>query len=184
MNSINFKTGEYKEYQINGKETIVLNISDFGIVDRILKLANDMTNIGERYPELNPYNVGEIDKEIRAMIDQALNCPGASDKAFGTVNCMSKVDGQFLFMGFLEAVASQLKKDMKQHKPESEPVADDPVPYELLDYELLDNERTQKYITQSVPEPQVQKETAINLATLSTAERERLLLELLKGETK
>ena len=179
MNSINFKTGEYKEYQINGKETIVLNISDFGIVDRILKLANDMTNIGERYPELNPYNVGEIDKDIRTMIDQALNCPGASDKAFGTVNCLSKVDGQFLFMGFLEAVASQLKKDIKHNKPESEPVADDPVPYELLD-----NERTQKYITKSVPETQVQKETAINLATLSTAERERLLLELLKGETK
>lgn len=179
MNSINFKTGEYKEYQINGKETIVLNISDFGIVDRISKLADDMTNLGDRFPEITPFNVGEIDKEIRAMIDQALNCPGASDKAFGTVNCMSKVDGQFLFMGFLEAVASQLKKDMKQNKPESEPVADDPVPYELLD-----NERTQKYITQSVPEPQVQKETVINLATLSTAERERLLLELLKGETK
>lgn len=174
MNSINFKTGEYKEYQINGKDTILLNISDFGIVDRILKLANDLTNIGERYPELNPYNVGEIDMDIRKMIDQALNCPGASDKAFGTVNCMSEVDGQFLFMGFLEAVASQLKKDMKKNKPESEPVADDPVPYELLE-----NDRTQKYITQSVPEPQV-----INLATLSTAERERLLLELLKGETK
>ena len=180
MTNLSFEVGKYKEYQLNGGETIRVNVSDVGIVDRLKGCMDKADKMKEKYGEdLTAENLGELDREMRNMIDDMLQCPGACDKAFGSTNCFSIAGGKPIFANFLEVLLEQLAKDIR-----STITAEN---VKLSEVSELNNERTQKYITQTQSKPQIEQTSAspkgFNLATLSQEEREKLLAELI-GEPK
>lgn len=165
MTNISFSTGTYKEYQLNGKETIRVNVSDPGIIDRLKGCAAKCDELKDKYTELTEDNIGEIDKELRAMIDGAINCPGAADKAFGDISCLTIADGKPIYMSFLTALLEQLKKDIIST-----------LEAQKVQLSSLDNERTHKYIKPITVTPASQ---TVPLSALSQGERERLLREMM-----
>lgn len=173
MTNISYKIGTYKEYTLNGTQTIRVNVSDFGIIDRLYAAMAKCDELRAKYQELTPDNISEIDKELREMIDKALDCPGASDKAFGTTHCLTIADGQPILINFLTALVEQLKKDILSVKAASSVNESIKANNSLAS---LENERTQKYLK---PITVVPKTENINIAALSQPERERLLRELL-----
>jgi hypothetical protein len=183
MTNIQFSTGTYKEYQINGNGTIKVNVSDPNIIDRLSSCDDKIDKIVEKYGDkITAENAGPIDREIRALVDDVLNCPGACDVAFGNVSSVAIVDGTPLFETFLTLLIEQLKKDIR-----STAAADR---IKLDENTELNNERTQKYITQTKPVTLPASALSdgavgsVDLALLSQAERERLLSALLAGEPK
>lgn len=175
MTNIQFSTGTYKEYQLNGKETISVCVSDPNIVDRVKGIDKRIDELRNKYgDDITQDNIGALDKEIRAMIDEAIDCPGACDKAFGNTHCLSISGGQPIVINFINALFAQLKKDI---------VATSNAEKIKLD-EQAKTERIQSYITQS--KPQIAQPSsavqAINVAALSQEERERLLNELMRTE--
>ena len=166
MTDIIFAVGTYKEYRLNGKETIRINVSDPNIIDRIYAFGAKVEKLQEKYGDVfTPENVGPIDKEIRALIDETINCPGACDKAFGEVSCLSVVDGQPIYMGFLHALTEQLKKDIKAV------AADEKI---KLDETELNNKKTQKYL---------KKDDMFNVSQLTPEEKRELFRKLTGAET-
>lgn len=177
MTNLSFEVGKYKEYQLNGGETIRVNVSDVGIVDRLKGCMDKADKMKEKYGEdLTAENLGELDREMRNMIDDMLQCPGACDKAFGSTNCFSIAGGKPIFANFLEVLIEQLAKDIR-----STITAEN---IKLSEVSELNNERTQKYITQSTTAPVSKPSQPFNLDVLSQGERERLLSMLLAGEPK
>lgn len=177
MTNLSFEVGKYKEYQLNGGETIRVNVSDVGIVDRLKGCMDKADKMKEKYGEdLTAENLGELDREMRNMIDDMLQCPGACDKAFGSTNCFSIAGGKPIFANFLEVLLEQLAKDIR-----STITAEN---IKLSEVSELNNERTQKYITQSTTAPVSKPSQPFNLDVLSQGERERLLSALLAGEPK
>ena len=166
MTDISFSIGTFKEYRLNGKETIRINVSDPNIIDRIYAFGAKVEKLQEKYGDVfTPENVGPIDKEIRALIDETINCPGACDKAFGKVSCLSVVDGQPIYMGFLHALTEQLKKDI---------MAVSAAEKIKLDDTEFNNVRTRKYLP---------KDEAINVDQLTPEMRKKLLQELMEAES-
>lgn len=164
MTNLNFSVGTYKEYQLNGGETIRINVSDPGIVDRLKDAVNQADEIRARYGDnVTEDNLGALNKEIRELIDNTINCPGACDKAFGAVNCLAIAGGRPIFVNFLEVLLDQLKRDIVTEQIN-----------ERSAFDALENERTQKYITQSVATPFAESAGTVPLALLSQSERERL----------
>lgn len=176
MTNIQFSTGTYKEYQLNGKETIRINVSDPNIIDRVKGIEAKIDAIQSKYGDVSEANYGAYDKEIRAVIDEALDCPGACEKAFGSTNCMSISGGNMIVINFVNALFEQLQKDIIATSNAEK--------IKLDDNHELNNERTQKYITQSKPavQPPRRAVQTINVAALSQEERERLLNELIGAE--
>lgn len=175
MTNISFSTGTYKEYTLNGTETIRVNVSDPGLIDRLKAATARCDEISNKYEDLTEDNIGELDKEIRDMIDTAINCPGACDKAFGNTHCFAMADGRPVFMNFLDALLEQLAKDVKATV---EAAAINNSLKANNTFATLENERTQKYITPAIT--QTKAGSTINLSALSQEERERVLRELLE----
>lgn len=183
MTNLSFESGTYKEYQLNGGETIRVNVADPGILDRLKscigRIEKLQANVSSDAISEGAFN--KLDREMRTMVDGVLNCPGACDKAFGETNCFAIAGGKPIIINFLKVLMEQLVKDMKDVVSTveiNESIKDNPL-------DALDNERTQKYITQSTPQISQPAQTvqSINIAALSQAERERLLNELI-GESK
>lgn len=169
MTNISFSTGTYKEYQLNGKETIRVNVSDPGIIDRIQGSITKIDELKTKYSELTTDNVGKLDREIRTMIDDVLACPGAADKAFGDISCLTIADGKPIFMSFLSALLEQLKKDITST-----------LEAQKVQLSSLDNERTHKYIKPiTKPITVTPASQTVPLSALSQEERERLLREMM-----
>jgi hypothetical protein len=184
MINLSFDTGTFKEYQLNGKETIRVNVGDPGIIDRLKGCGDRIDQItAELGDDITEDNLGKLDKEIRKMVDEVLNCPGACDKAFGATHCLAIAGGKPIIINFVQVLTEQLAKDMKQTV--SAVKINESIKSEQNSLSALDNERTQKYITQSTPQISQPAQTvqSINIAALSQAERERLLNELI-GESK
>lgn len=179
MTNLSFDTGTYKEYQLNGKETIRVNVGDPGIIDRLKGCGERIDQItAELGDDITEDNLGKLDKEIRKMVDDVLNCPGACDKAFGATHCLAIAGGKPIIFNFVQVLMEQLAEDMKQTVSAvkiNESIS------KQNELDILDNERIQKYITQSMPQisQPAQAVQPINLAALSQAERKRLLDELL-----
>ena len=176
MTNLSFNVGKYKEYQLNGGETIRINVSDPGIIDRLKGAVKEIEAIQAEYGDnITEENLSALDEEIRDLIDKIINCPGACDKAFGAVNCLAIAGGRPIFVNFLEVLLEQLKRDITTEQINERSALD-----------ALENERIKKYITQSKPQLAQPSEAvnALNVATLSQEERERLLSELLGGESK
>lgn len=180
MVNLSFDTGTYKEYQLNGKETIRVNVGDPGIIDRLKGCGERIDQItAELGDDITEENLGKLDKEIRKMVDDVLNCPGACDKAFGATHCLAIAGGKPIIFNFVQVLIVQLTEDMKQTV--SAVKINESIKSEQNSLSALDNERTQKYITQSMPQisQPAQAVQPINLAALSQAERKRLLVELI-----
>ena len=178
MTNIEFSLGTYKEYQLNGKNTIRVNVSDPNIIKRLKDCGEKIDKLeSELDAEASYDKLFEADATIRQIIDEAIDCPGACDAAFGAINCLAAAsNGQPVYYNFLEALLSQLKKDIQEvnAKPEPEPV----IP-ETLDQSPLNNERTRKYLEQ----PTITA-SSINVNAMSMDEREKLLKELLAAGEK
>lgn len=179
MVNIQFKTGSYKEYMINGNGPISINVSDTNIIDRLSSCDAKIDRIIEKYGDkITVENAGPIDREIRDLVDGVINCPGACDVAFGNISSIAIVDGKPLYATFLLLLIEQLKKDIH-----STAVAEK---IKIDDDAKLNNEHTQKYITQSKPMTLPASALSggavgtVNVALLSQAERERLMKELLE----
>lgn len=144
--NLQFETGTYKEYQLNGGETISINISDVGIIQRLMSADKRLPELKKKYDTKNePDAWAEADKDLREIIDEALSCPGACDKAFGKTNCLSKtVNGRTVVENFLAVLKRQLKTDISAFVNASAITLDDTP---------LNNVKTQKYtggITHSI----------------------------------
>lgn len=183
MTNLSFDTGTYKEYSLNGGETIRINVGDWNIVNRLKKAGEKIDQfIAALGSDPTDEDLVRCDKSVRNEIDSAIICPGACDKAFGQISSIGIAEnGSPVGLNFLSALIDQLAKDMKQTVTTSEingSVQNNPL-------DELDNERTQKYITQSKPQIVKPSESvqSLNLATLTQEERSRLLAELL-GESK
>ena len=179
MTNIEFSVGTYKEYQLNGKNTIKVNISDPNIIKRLKDCADKITEIEAGFGKTPTAEaLFDADNSIRKIIDEAIDCPGACDAAFGGINCMAVAsNGQPVYYNFLEALLPQLKADIQanaQSEPEPEPVK-----AETLDQSPLNNERTRKYLEQ----PTITA-SSINVNAMSMDEREKLLKELLAAGEK
>lgn len=184
MTNLSFDTGTYKEYQLNGGETIRINVGDPGIIDRLNGATTKIDELTAKYgADLTPDNVGQFDREMRSLVDGIINCPGACDKAFGSTNCFALAGGQPVIVNFIEVLIKQLTVDMSSFVKTLD--INKTIKQDNDELSVLDNERTQKYITQSKPQLTQPSETvqSINLATLSQEERSKLLAELL-GEQK
>lgn len=175
MTNLVFSTGTYKEYQLNGKETIRICVTDPGIIDRVKSLPKKIEEIEKKYGDtITEENLEPLNKVVRQLIDETINCPGASDKAFGAINCLGISDGKPVYVNFLSVLLDQLQKDIVSTSTAEKIKLD----------EQAKNERIQSYITQSKPllaQPSSAVQ-AINVAALSQEERERLLNELMRTE--
>lgn len=182
MTNIEFSVGTYKEYQLNGKNTISVNVSDPNIIKRLKDCGEKIDKVESELDAETSYDkLFEADATVRQIIDEAIDCPGACDAAFGAINCLAAAsNGQPVYYNFLEALLPQLKEDIKQAnaqtKPEPEP---EPVIPETLDKSPLNNERTRKYLEQ----PTITA-SSINVNAMSMDEREKLLKELLAAGEK
>lgn len=172
MTNLVFSTGTYKEYQLNGSETIRINVSDPGIVNRLKDAVKQAEAIQAKYgDDVTEDNLVALNQEIRGLIDKAINCPGACDKAFGAVNCLAIAGGRPIFVNFLDVLLDQLKRDIVTEQIN-----------ERSAFTALENERTQKFITQSTATPFAEDAGTVPLALLSQSERERLIKQLQEAE--
>lgn len=173
MTNLVFSTGTYKEYQLNGKETIRICVTDPGIIDRIKSIPKKIEAIENKYGDtVTEENLEQLDKAVRQLIDETINCPGACDKAFGSINCLGISEGKPVYVNFMNVLLGQLSKDIVATSNAERIKLDDNIE--------LNNERTQRYITQSKPAAQPNSVVnALNLATLSKEERYRMFDKLL-----
>jgi hypothetical protein len=181
VTNLNFDTGTYKEYQLNGKETIRVNVGDPGIIDRLKGCGERIDQItAELGDDITEENLGKLDKEIRKMVDDVLNCPGACDKAFGATHCLAIAGGKPIIINFVQVLIEQLAEDMKQTVSAvkiNESIS------KQNELDILDNERTRKYIKMNKEAMEREHKEALkeklNVAALSPYERKMLLDELL-----
>ena len=173
MTNLVFSTGTYKEYQLNGKETIRICVTDPGIIDRVKSLPKKIEEIEKKYGDtITEENLEPLDKVIRQLIDETINCPGASDKAFGAINCLGISGGKPVYVNFLSVLLDQLSTDIAAVSNAERIKLDENIE--------LNNERTQRYITQSKPTAQPSDTVnALNLAVMSKEERYKMLDKIL-----
>ena len=181
MINLSFDTGTFKEYQLNGKETIRVNVGDPGIIDRLKGCGDRIDQItAELGDDITEDNLGKLDKEIRKMVDEVLNCPGACDKAFGATHCLAIAGGKPIIINFVQVLTEQLAKDMKQTV--SAATINEAISKQN-ELDILDNERTRKYIKMNKEAMEREHNEALkeklNVAALSQYERKMLLDELL-----
>lgn len=114
VGSINFDDG-LKRYEINGNKDCVItfNPSDAAMAKRMEKLIAEL-EAREAEFKSGDMTGEELDKEVRRMIDYALNAP-VSEKVFGNANCVSPcLNGKQLYMNFLDALMPVLKADINE----------------------------------------------------------------------
>lgn len=119
MPNLVFNKG-YKEYDINGDKDCVIRVytSDWGIIGRIAELkerivakVRTLKNVGDDF-ETAMNELNRVEREVRAEVDTAFGSP-VSDKAFGSVNCLSFAGGQPIVLNFLEAILPEIRKDLE-----------------------------------------------------------------------
>lgn len=119
MPNLVFNKG-YKEYDINGDKDCVIRVytSDWGIIGRIAELkerivakVRTLKNAGDDF-ETAMNELNRVEREVRAEVDTAFGSP-VSDKAFGSVNCLSFAEGQPIVLNFLEAILPEIRKDLE-----------------------------------------------------------------------
>lgn len=162
MKSINFQTGVWREYAVNGDETntVRVNISDINVIGRmqdIIGQAQEMfANLREQH---DPQTLMEHDKALRGLLDGVFGA-GFSDRVFGMTNVFTPVgDGDdMLFTAFCKAFTEVLQADAQAYaetrKPEIRP-------------------EVQKYLPEQEP-------AVPDVSALNEEQRRALLAELMK----
>lgn len=119
MKSINFSTGIWREYAVNGDETntVRVNIADPNLEKRMNEVDAAAHEWFERLKtDHSPQTLFEADEALRIMLDKVFGTP-ISAKAFGETNIFTPVgeDGDFLFTAFCKAFGELLAEDAKAY---------------------------------------------------------------------
>lgn len=162
MKSINFQTGVWREYAVNGDETntVRVNISDINVIGRmqsIIGQAQEMfTNLREQH---DPQTLMEHDKALRGLLDEVFGS-GFSARVFGVTNVFTPVgDGDdMLFTAFCKAFTEVLQADAQEYAAAAKPA---PRP------------EVQKYLPR-------QEQAVPGVSGMSAEQKQALLAELLK----
>ncbi|MCH5297866.1 MAG: hypothetical protein J1E85_09370 [Ruminococcus sp.] len=119
MKSLNFKSA-LKSYAINGDENNVIqvNTADVGIFERAAKAKSFLSDVRNKSEEIkngdgkNAIEVlSELDKQVREQLNYIFGTD-VSTPAFGTMNCLTFVDGVPVFVGFLNALLEEITTDV------------------------------------------------------------------------
>lgn len=132
--SLNFDEG-YKEFEINGDENRVIrfNPADYSMIERInqahknidaeahnvkdIEMNNDGTPVEEC--EESAIAIKKLNDTIKSQIDFIFNAQ-VSDIVFGNQSPASMVNGQPLYVGFLDCVLPKVKKYIEEQQKLSE----------------------------------------------------------------
>lgn len=177
MLSINFDSGNYKEFAINGDEnnTVKINISDMGILTRAQDALKHIDGIVEELTEKEKQGVdnAELFKEQDEKARQMVNTIFATDictRALGGTNAFSVAsNGKPVIVNLLEALIQILVQEIKATQTAAQIKLED---------------KTDKYIkpvTISPAKPFIPlAEPKIDIDALTAEEKNALLKELLK----
>lgn len=175
--SINFDSGNYKEFAINGDEnnTVKINISDMGILTRAQDALKHIDGIVEELTEKEKQGVdnAELFKEQDEKARQMVNTIFATDictRALGGTNAFSVAsNGKPVIVNLLEALIQILVQEIKATQTAAQIKLED---------------KTDKYIkpvTISPAKPFIPlAEPKIDIDALTAEEKNALLKELLK----
>ena len=179
MLSINFDSGNYKEFAINGDEnnTVKINISDMGILTRAQDALKHIDGIVEELAEKEKQGVdnAELFKEQDEKARQMVNTIFATDictHALGGTNAFSVAsNGKPVIVNLLEALIQILVQEIKAAQTAAQIKLED---------------KTDKYIkpvtvTPVKPLPFIPlAKPEIDIENLTAEEKNALLKELLK----
>lgn len=162
MQSINFNSGNYKEYAINGDENRVIriNVSDVGIITRIQDAMSKADNIAEEVSEREKNEdrtqlLKEYDQRAREMVNDI----------FGSVNVFSVAsNGKPVLVNFLEALLVVVVQEIKSAQTAAQ---------------IKLEEKVEKYTAPVIAHQHI-AQPAVNVAELSDEDKKALLRELLK----
>lgn len=127
MKSLNFKSA-LKTYAINGDESNVIkvNTADVGIFERAAKAQNFLADVRSKAEEIENGDkknaievISELDKQVREQLNFIFGTD-VSTPAFGTMNCMTFVDGVPVFVGFLNALLDEITADVAAEQKKAE----------------------------------------------------------------
>ncbi len=166
MQSIDFNSGNYKEYAINGDENRVIriNVSDVGIITRIQDAMSKADNIAEEVSEREKNEdrtqlLKEYDQRVREMVNDIFGSDVCT-AALGSVNVFSMAsNGKPVLVNFLEALLAVVVQEIKSAQTAAQ---------------IKLEEKVEKYIAPVVAQP------VVNVAELSDEDKKALLRELLK----
>lgn len=173
MDSINFNSGNFKEYAINGDEnnTIRLDVSDYGYIERFKNALDEIAQFEKEFKSREDQTadvLGEMDKKARDIVNRVF-CEDICTKAFGSRNCMSSgSNGVPVLINFLNALKPVIERDfgaaMQAQKIKLE-------------------EKTDKYTKPVLSKPPVVgmvSQPAIDIDSLTKEQKNAILAELLK----
>ena len=177
--SINFDSGNYKEFAINGDEnnTVKINVSDMGILTRAQDALKHIDGIVEELTEKEKQGVdnAELFKEQDEKARQMVNTIFATDictHALGGTNAFSTAsNGKPVIVNLLEALIQILVQEIKAAQTAAQIKLED---------------KTDKYIkpvtvTPVKPLPFIPlAKPEIDIENLTAEEKNALLKELLK----
>lgn len=177
MQSINFESGNIKEYAINGDEsnTIRIDVSDLGFVDRFRTAMRETEGIQKKYSGIEAPSediLSELDKAARSIVNKAFDSDVCT-AAFGNKNCMSVAsNGQPVLLNFLNALIPVIREDFGSAFKEQQ---------------LRSEEKTDKYIKPITSQPAAMpryagmvSQPAIDIDSLTKEQKNAILAELLK----
>lgn len=179
MHSINFDSGDYKEYAINGDEnnTIRINVSDIGIITRIQDAMSKADNIAEEVSEREKNEdktqlLKEYDQRARDMVNDIFG-GDVCTAALGSVNVFSVAsNGKPVLVNFLEALLAVVVQEIKSAQTAAQ---------------IKLEEKTDKYIkpaiTMQTTAPQyagMVSQPNLDVSALTQEQKNALFRELLK----
>ena len=166
MQSIDFNSGNYKEYAINGDENRVIriNVSDVGIITRIQDAMSKADHIAGEVSEREKNEdktqlLREYDQRARNMVNDIFGSDVCT-VALGGVNVFSMgSNGKPVLFNFLEALLAVVVQEIKSTQRAAQ---------------IKLEEKVEKYTAPVISQP------AVNVAELSDEDKKALLRELLK----
>lgn len=132
MRNLNINKG-YRTYSINGDEnvTITVKTTDFAIIDRLLKVKENIGKVVEELKNLNDNAAPEeyiaalaaAEKKTRAELDAVFDSP-VSAAVFGNMNCLSFAGGQPVALNFVDTIIPEISADLEaEHKAAEQRIA-------------------------------------------------------------
>lgn len=127
MKSLNFKSA-LKTFAVNGDESNVIkvNTADVGIFERAAKAKSFLADVKNRAEEVKNGDgknaievISELDKQVREQLNYIFGTD-VSTPAFGTMNCLTFVDGVPVFVGFLNTLLDEIAADVAAEQKKAE----------------------------------------------------------------
>lgn len=174
MQSINFNSGNYKEYAINGDEsrTIRINVSDVGIITRLQDAVRKVDDIAEKATareenEDRTQLLKEYDKSVRDMVNDVFGSDVCT-AALGSVNVFSEAsNGKPVLINLLEALVQVVIQEIKSAQAAAQ---------------IKLEEKAEKYTAPVISHKPFLPlaKPAVNVDELSDEDKKALLRELLR----